>query len=89
MLLAFSPKVTALIMSILNPVMAAYMTILLALVFVGGIRIAVQDRVDKRIATIVGVAFWIGFGFQHESICSDRLGGYGAHRISVGSDGGQ
>ena len=71
--LAFSPKVTALIMSIPSPVIVAYMIFLLGLVFVGGIRMIIQDNIDRHTATIVGVAFWIGAGFEHHWISSDRL----------------
>ena len=71
--LAFSPKVTALIMSFPSPVIVAYMIFLLGLVFVEGIRIIIQDNIDRHTAIIVGVAFWIGAEFEHHWISSDRL----------------
>ena len=49
------------------------MIFLLGLVFVGGIRMIIQDGIDRQTATIVGVAFWIGAGFEHHWISSDRL----------------
>ena len=71
---AFLPKVAALLLAIPSPVAAAYVTVLLALLFVLGMRIVVQGGVDYRKATIAGTAFWIGAGFQAQAIFSDHLG---------------
>ena len=45
---AFLPKVSALLLAIPSPVVAAYVTVLLALLFVLGMRIVVQGGVDYR-----------------------------------------
>ena len=37
-------------------------------------KIALQDGVDYRKATIIGLAFWIGTGFQNQAIFADQLG---------------
>ena len=71
---AFLPKVSALLLAIPSPVAAAYVTVLLALFFVLGMRIVVQGGVDYRKATIAGVAFWIGAGFQNKMIFAEHLG---------------
>ena len=71
---AFLPKVSALLLAIPSPVAAAYVTVLLALLFVLGMRIVVQGGVDYRKATITGVAFWIGAGFQSKVIFAEHLG---------------
>ena len=71
---AFLPKVAALLLAIPSPVAAAYITVLLSLLFVLGMRIVVQGGVDYRKATIAGVAFWVGVGFQNQAIFADRLG---------------
>ena len=71
---AFLPKVAALLLAIPSPVVAAYATVLLSLLFVLGMRIVVQGGVDYRKATIAGVAFWVGVGFQNQVIFADRLG---------------
>ena len=71
---AFLPKVSALLLAIPSPVVAAYATVLLALLFVLGMRIVVQGGVDYRKATIAGVAFWVGVGFQNQVIFADHLG---------------
>ena len=72
---AFSPKFAAVLLAIPGPVVAAYVTVLLAMLFVLGMRMVVRDGVDYRKAVIVGVAFWIGTGFQNEVIFADQLGG--------------
>ena len=71
---AFLPKVAALLLAIPSPVVAAYATVLLSLLFVLGMRIVVQGGVDYRKATIAGVSFWVGVGFQHQVIFADHLG---------------
>ena len=53
---------------------AAYITVLIGLLFVQGMKIIVQDGVDHRKAAIVGVSFWIGAGFQNQWIFADQLG---------------
>ena len=71
---AFLPKIAAALLAIPGPVAAAYITVLLALLFVLGMRMVVHDGVDYRKALIVGVSFWIGVGFQSQAIFADRLG---------------
>ena len=74
-LLALSPKVTALIIAIPNPVGAAYVTLLIGILFVQGMKIVVGDGLDHRKAAVVGLSFWIGVGFQNQVIFADHLGG--------------
>lgn len=76
LVLAFFPKATALLIAIPGPVAAAYITVLLALLFVQGMRMIIQDGIDHRKATVVGLAFWLGVGFQSQVIFSDLLGGF-------------
>ena len=71
---AFFPKVAALLIAIPAPVAAAYLTVLLALLFVQGMKIVIQDGVDHRKAAVAGVAFWIGVGFQNQWVFTDLLG---------------
>ena len=74
-LLALSPKITALVIAIPNPVGAAYVTLLIGLLFVQGMKLVVEDGIDHRKATVVGLAFWLGVGFQNQVIFPDLLGG--------------
>ncbi len=71
---AFFPKVAALLIAIPPPVAAAYLTVLLGLLFVQGMKIVIQDGVDHRKAAVAGLAFWIGVGFQNQWIFPDLLG---------------
>ncbi len=72
--LAFFPKATALLIAIPSPVAAAYVGILIALLFVQGMRIIIQDGLDHRKATIAGISFWVGVGFQNGVIFPELLG---------------
>ena len=72
--IAFLPKLTALILAIPSPVVAAYLLLLLGMLFALGMRIVVQDGVDYRKAIIIGVAFWLGTGFQSQEFYPDFLG---------------
>ncbi len=71
---AFLPKFTALLIAIPTPVAAAYLIILIGMLFVQGMKIVIQDGVDHRKAVVVGLSFWIGTGFQNEWIFPDLLG---------------
>jgi len=72
--LAFFPKVAALLIAIPAPVAAAYVTVLVVLLFVQGMRIVINDGMDHRKAIVVGLSFWIGAGFQSGWIFKDLLG---------------
>ena len=74
LVLAFFPKVAALLIAIPGPVAAAYLTLLVGILFVQGMKIIVQDGVDHRKTAIVGLSFWIGVGFQNQVIFPDLLG---------------
>ena len=72
--LAFFPKVAALLIAIPAPVAAAYITVLVVLLFVQGMRIVIQDGMDHRKAIVVGLSFWAGAGFQSGWIFPELLG---------------
>ncbi len=71
---AFFPKIAALLIAIPGPVAASYIIVLLGLLFVQGMKIIIHDGVDHRKAAVVGLAFWIGTGFQNQWIFPDLLG---------------
>ena len=71
--LAFFPKALATVLAIPGPVVAAYLTILIAMLFVIGVKIVVQDGLDYRKGLIVGVAFWVGVGFQYDMIFPEHV----------------
>ena len=70
---AFLPKLLAVVLAIPGPVVAAYLGVLLAMIFIVGLNIAVQDGVDFRKGLIIGVSFWVGIGFQYDMIFPDQV----------------
>ena len=73
--IALLPKALAAILAIPNPVVAAYIAVLMAMLFIAGMRTVVQDGLDYRKSVLVGVAFWLGFGFQNAPVLADQFGG--------------
>lgn len=71
---AFCPKFAAVLLAVPGPVVAAYVFVLLAMLFVLGMRMVVQDDGGYRQALMIGVAFWAGFGFQSQAIFADLMG---------------
>ena len=79
LLFAFIPKLQSIIVAIPSPVVAAYVTVLLSMLFVTGMRLVISDQIDFRKGIIVGVSFWIGMGFQFKLIFPDFFdGAFGA-----------
>ena len=85
---AFFPKMAAVLLAIPGPVVAAYVTVLLAMLFVLGMRMVVRDGADYRKGVIVGVSFWVGVGFQNGVIFADQLGGLWADLLGNGMASG-
>ncbi|MYE33184.1 MAG: hypothetical protein F4X80_11190 [Chloroflexi bacterium] len=75
MLSAFFPKIAALLLAIPAPVVGAYVIVFLALVFVEGLKTVVQDGLDQQKTLIVGLAFWMGIGFEYKFVFPDLLAG--------------
>ena len=71
--IAFLPKVLAVVLAIPGPVVAAYLGVLLAMIFIVGMNIAMQDGIDYRKGLIIGVSFWIGIGFQYDMIFPEQV----------------
>ena len=72
---AFFPKLTALLLAIPGPVAGVYLVFLMGLLFVVGLRIVMRDGMDIRSATIVGVAFSVGVGAEHQLLHPDQFTG--------------
>ena len=75
LLLAFLPKFTAVLLAIPAPVAAAYIMVVMGLVFVEGVQTVTEDGMDPRKAVVIAVSFWVGMGFQNEAIFADLLSG--------------
>ena len=72
--LAFFPKIAAVFIAIPGPVAAAFVTVIIGVLFVQGMKIIIDDGVDFRKAAVVGTAFWLGAGFQNGWIFPELLG---------------
>lgn len=72
--LAFLPKVAAVLLTIPSPVMGAFLLMIMGLLFVEGMRTVVQDGLDHRRALIVGVSLAIGVGLESRNVVADLLG---------------
>ncbi len=88
-LFAFFPKVSAILVAIPSPVAGAYMTVLIGLLFVQGMKIVINDGVDHRKAAIIGLAFWAGVGFTNGQIFGESFGdGFMSLLLENGMTGG-
>ena len=86
--LAFLPKALALVLAIPGAVAGAYVTVLMALIFVRGMTEIVQGGIDYRKGLVAGVAFWVGTGCQNDMIfpglLSNVAGGLLQNGITTG-----
>ncbi|MDE0304853.1 MAG: purine/pyrimidine permease [Albidovulum sp.] len=69
--LAFLPKALALILAIPGPIVAAYLLVLMAMLFIVGVQMVVRDGIDYRKGLIVGISFWIGVCFESGEVFPD------------------
>ena len=86
--LAFLPKLVAVVLAIPGPVAAAYITVLLAMLFVVGMRMVVQDGIDYRKGLVAGVAFWAGVGFQNGVIYPEFFSTFAGGLLNNGMTAG-
>lgn len=72
--LALLPKVVALLLTIPRPVTGAILMIVMGLLFMEGIRTALQDGLNQQKVLIVGLSLSIGIGLQSNNILAPALG---------------
>lgn len=72
--IALFPKLTSLMLTIPDPVMGAYLLLLMGMYFIGGIRTVIRDGLDQRKALIAGLAFCAGLGMHHNNVLAVALG---------------
>ena len=82
--LAFVPKALAVILAIPGPVIAAFVTVTTASIFVIGMRVIIQDGVDHRKGLIAGVSFWVGVGFQSDAMFPGQIPEFAAALLRNG-----
>ena len=86
--LAFLPKVMAVLMAIPSPVAAAYLAILFGPILVQGMQLALQNGNDARKTLIISVSVWVGIGFESQAIFPDHLSGMWAVLLGNGITAG-
>ena len=62
---ALLPKPFAAVLAVPDPVFAGYLVVLLAMLFVIGMRMVMQSGPGHREALVAGIAFLVGAGFQY------------------------
>ncbi|MDE0332810.1 MAG: hypothetical protein OXL41_13185, partial [Nitrospinae bacterium] len=67
---------------------AAYITVLLAMLFVVGMRMVIQDGIDYRKGLVAGVAFWAGVGFQNGVIYPEYFSTFAGGLLNNGMTAG-
>ncbi|WP_018174140.1 MULTISPECIES: uracil-xanthine permease family protein [unclassified Thioalkalivibrio] len=87
-LVALIPKLNMVMISLPGPVFGAFLLILLALLFVAGIRLCAQDGLSYQSGLIIGVAFSTGFLFQNQlffhHLIPDALGPFMNNSVTTG-----
>ena len=74
LVLAWFPKLPAVLLTIPTPVMGAYLLLAIGLIFVEGIRTVIQGGLDAQKVIVVGIAFSIGAGMDHQTIFAHVVG---------------
>ena len=88
LMVALLPKALALILAIPGPVVAAYLIVLMAMLFIVGIKLIIQDGMNYRNGLICGVSFWVGTGFQAGVIFPEFFSGFGGGMLENGMTAG-
>ena len=73
--IACLPKALAVVLAIPGPVTATFITIMMATIFIIGMKVIVHDGIDYRKGVIVGIAFWVGVGFENGVVFPDLVAG--------------
>ena len=86
--LAFLPKLVAVVVAMPGPVAGAYLAVIVALLFVFGVKILTNDGLDYRKSLIVGFAFWVGLAFQFDMVYPELLTGPWGELLGQGMTAG-
>ncbi|MCZ0935735.1 MAG: hypothetical protein OXJ54_11185 [Gemmatimonadetes bacterium] len=86
--LALLPKLVAVILSVPDAIIGTYLIVLISILFVLGMRIVVADAMNYRKAAIVGVSFWVGYGFQSGGLFIDQMSPFFAEMLGNGMTSG-
>ncbi len=86
--LALMPKLVALIVAMPGPVAGSYLAVIVAPLFVFGVKILTADGLDYRKSLIVGFAFWVGLAFQFDLMFPQLLTGAWGELLGHGMTAG-
>ncbi len=86
--LAFLPKALAVVLAIPGPIVAAYLAVFLAMLFVIGMNLVVRDGIDYRKGLVCGVSFWVGVGFQNGLIFPESVSAFAGGLLQNGMTAG-
>ena len=82
--IAFLPKIVALVLALPGAVLAAYITVMIATLFVAGMKMVMSDRLDHRQMMIAGLSFWIGVGCQYDLLLPELLSTFAGGLLKSG-----
>ena len=85
---AFLPKIIALILALPGPVLAAYLAVVLGGLFIIGMRMVVSQGLDHRQALIAGLSFWVGAGCQYGFIFPEQVAAFAGGLLKSGITAG-
>lgn len=70
---AFCPKLSALVAAMPGPVAGAFVLMILVLLFGNGMRLVTEGGLGFEVGVAVCLGFWIGFGFQSGFLFNEQL----------------
>ena len=83
-IVAFLPKVSAVLSSIPGPVMTGYLIMVTGALFVEGARTVIQNEQSQEKIAVAGVCFWIAASFQFELFHLPDIGAVGNALLKSG-----
>ena len=86
--LAFVPKALAVVLAMPGAVSGGFLIVLLAMLFLIGIKVLLQDGLDQRKGMIAGIAFWIGVGFQNGMVFPEQVSAFAGGLFANGVTSG-
>ena len=87
-LLAFSPKICAIVSTMPSPVAGAYILMILVLLFGHGLRMVNEEAMTFEIGIAVCLGFWVGIGFQGEFLYNEMMPEWAKLFLSNGTTSG-
>ena len=85
---ALLPKLLALILAIPAPVVGAYIIFLLAMLFIVGVKLVLQEGMNYRNGLVCGVSFWVGTAFQAGVIAPEFFSDFAGGMLENGMTAG-